>query len=69
MNEGGEGIVVGVDGSPSSHQTLRWAARQAKLTGASPQVIICWEYPTSYGWAPPYPTDFEPGETPSAPSK
>jgi len=53
-------IVVGVDGSPSSHQTLRWAARQAKLTGASLQVIMCWEYPTSYGWAPPYPAEFDP---------
>jgi len=61
MNEGGKRIVVGVDGSPSSHQTLRRAARQAKLTGASLQVIICWEYPTSFGWAPPYPTDFDPG--------
>jgi nucleotide-binding universal stress UspA family protein len=58
---GGERIVVGVDGSPSSLQTLRWAARQAKLTGASLQVITCWEYPTSYGWAPPYPADFDPG--------
>ncbi|MDR3648705.1 MAG: universal stress protein [Acidimicrobiales bacterium] len=61
MNEGGERIVVGVDGSLSSHRTLRWAARQAKLTGASLQVVTCWEYPTSYGWAPPYPADFDPG--------
>ena len=60
MNKGGERIVVGVDGSPSSHQALRWAARQAKLTGASLQVVTSWEYPTSYGWAPPYPADFDP---------
>ena len=27
-------IVVGVDGSESSRHALRWAARQAQLTGA-----------------------------------
>ncbi len=26
-------VVVGVDGSPSSRQALRWAVRQATLTG------------------------------------
>jgi nucleotide-binding universal stress UspA family protein len=53
MNEGGGRIVVGVDGSPSSHQTLRWAARQAKLTGASLQVVACWESPTTDIWEVP----------------
>jgi len=59
MNESGERIVVGVDGSPSSHQALRWAARQARLTGASLQVITCWEFPTSLSWLPPNPSDFD----------
>jgi len=52
-------IVVGVDGSPSSRQALRWAARQAKLTGASLQVITCWEFP-AMSWLPPNPSDFDP---------
>jgi nucleotide-binding universal stress UspA family protein len=53
-------IVVGVDGSPSSCQALRWAARQAKLIGASLEVIACWEFPTAFGWVPQYPADFDP---------
>jgi len=59
MNDGDERIVVGVDGSPQSRQALRWAARQAKLTGASLQVITCWEFPTAMSWLPPNPSDFE----------
>jgi nucleotide-binding universal stress UspA family protein len=43
-------IVVGVDGSPSSNAALRWAARQAGLTGASLDAVIAWEYPVGYGW-------------------
>jgi nucleotide-binding universal stress UspA family protein len=53
MEEGGR-IVVGVDGSPSSRRVLHWAARQAKLTGASLEVVTCWEYPVTYSWSPPY---------------
>jgi len=45
-------IVVAVDGSPGSVQALRWAARQAELTGAALQVVTAWEYPAFYGWAP-----------------
>ena len=30
-------IVVGVDGSPSSHDALTWAARQAHMTGSTPR--------------------------------
>jgi nucleotide-binding universal stress UspA family protein len=53
-------IVVGVDGSESSRQALRWAARQAQLTGSRLEVVITWELPTSFGWVPPYPSDFNP---------
>jgi nucleotide-binding universal stress UspA family protein len=53
-------IVVGVDGSDSSRHALRWAARQAQLTGARLEVVITWELPTSFGWVPPYPSDFNP---------
>lgn len=53
-------IVVGVDGSESSRQALRWATRQAQFTGARLDVVITWELPTSFGWVPPYPADFNP---------
>jgi len=54
-------IVVGVDGSEPSKEALRWAARQAQITGAKVLAVMAWEYPTSFGWAPPYPTEFDPG--------
>jgi nucleotide-binding universal stress UspA family protein len=53
-------IVVGVDGSESSIEALRWAVGQAKLTGASLDVVTAWEYPVSYGWTVPWPGDFNP---------
>ncbi|GAA4884430.1 universal stress protein [Kitasatospora terrestris] len=43
-------IVVGVDGSASSRAALRWAIRQASLTGATVESVITWEYPAVYGW-------------------
>jgi len=45
-------IVVGVDGSDCSKDALRWAARQAELTGATVDAIITWRFPAFYGWAP-----------------
>jgi nucleotide-binding universal stress UspA family protein len=45
-------IVVGVDGSESSEAALRWAIQQAKLTGASVDVVMAWRYPSAYGLAP-----------------
>jgi nucleotide-binding universal stress UspA family protein len=51
----GARIVAGVDGSPSSLSALRWAVRQAELTGATVDAVISWHYPASadgYGWAP-----------------
>ncbi|MFE5294824.1 universal stress protein [Streptomyces sp. NPDC056632] len=56
-------IVVGVDGSASSLKALKWAARQASLTGDSLQAVISWEYPAS--WAtlmPGVPPEFDPEE-------
>jgi nucleotide-binding universal stress UspA family protein len=50
-------IVAGVDGSAESVQALRWAARQAELTGAELQVITAWGYPAFYGWAPANPPE------------
>ena len=47
-------VVVGVDGSRASKDVLRWAARQAQLTGAELRAVIAWRWPTTYGWAPDY---------------
>jgi nucleotide-binding universal stress UspA family protein len=44
-------IVVGVDGSPPSIRALRWAVRQAELTGAEVEAVTVWSYPSGYGFA------------------
>ena len=49
----GRRIVAGVDGSSSSLSALRWAIRQAGLTGAAVDAVIAWHNPASrggYGW-------------------
>ena len=53
-------IVVGIDGSSSSDDAVEWAANQAKLTGSNLEVLSAWEWPASYGWAVPIPSDFDP---------
>ena len=48
-------IVVGIDGSPPSVDALRWAIRQAELTGAGLDAVSAWQFPVTagaYGWAP-----------------
>lgn len=40
-------IVVGVDGSEGSKEALRWAARQAEMSGAELRVILAWHLPAS----------------------
>jgi len=52
MAEDRQRIVVGVDGSESSKQALRWAVRQAELTGGSVEAVTAWYYPATYGLAP-----------------
>jgi nucleotide-binding universal stress UspA family protein len=42
-------IVVGVDGSESSKAALRWAVRQAELTGSSVEAVVAWHYPVVMG--------------------
>jgi nucleotide-binding universal stress UspA family protein len=54
-------IVVGIDGSPSSITALEWALRQAELTDATLEVLMTWEWPTSYGWSP-VPSDYDPAQ-------
>ena len=53
-------IVVGVDGSEPSLAALRWAGRQARLTGAQLKVITAWEISQGAGWAAAYPVDYDP---------
>ncbi len=55
-------IVAGVDGSGPSKAALAWAIRQGRLTGATVEAVIAWEFPVNYGTpAPLMPprTDFE----------
>jgi len=63
-------VVVGVDGSVGSERALRWAARQAELTGAALEIVIGWQYPAFFGWAPAGPDEVDfakiAGETLSA---
>jgi len=40
--------VAGVDGSPSSREALRWAVRQAALTGSVVDAVTAWHDPASY---------------------
>jgi nucleotide-binding universal stress UspA family protein len=42
-------IVVGVDGSSSAQAALRWAARQARLTGSEVAAVTAWHLPVAYG--------------------
>ena len=49
----GPRIVAGVDGSDSSLSALRWAIRQAGLTGAAVDAVAAWRYPAAgYGYVP-----------------
>lgn len=50
----GHKIVVGVDGSAPSKAALRWAIRQAALTGAAVEAVTAWHYPVimDNAWAP-----------------
>jgi len=38
-------IVVGVDGSESSRDALRWAARQAEVTKSELRAVMSWDIP------------------------
>jgi nucleotide-binding universal stress UspA family protein len=60
--QSGDLIVVGVDGSVDSKDALRWAGRQADLTGAALLAVTTWHLPTiAYGaGALAFPADFDP---------
>jgi len=47
-------IVVGVDGSPASVRALRWAADQARQSGAVVQVVTGYSIPPTIYISPTY---------------
>ena len=49
QTQDGGRVVTGVDGSASSLEALRWAIRQAELTGSSVDAVIAWESPAASG--------------------
>jgi len=53
-------IVVGVDGSDGSLAALRWAARQARDTGASLRSVTAWQPPRAYGYEVTVTDDWRP---------
>ena len=54
VSTSGPVIVVGVDGSDPSKDALRWAARQAQMSGATLRAIMTWHVPmANYGAAMP----------------
>ncbi|NIY62389.1 universal stress protein [Streptomyces malaysiensis] len=60
QNQNTERIVVGVDGSDSSKQALRWSVRQAELTSGTVEALTAWTLPQFHGalgWLPPSSSD------------
>lgn len=43
------GVVVGVDGSPSSVAALRWALGEARCHGGLVRAVIAWSFPFTEG--------------------
>ncbi len=46
-------VVVGVDGSDGSRDAVRWAAEQARLTGAELRAVASWRWPNYITRIPP----------------
>lgn len=55
-------IVVGVDGSPSSLDALRWAAYPAVALNAEIDAVTSWDYPASDGVGGGAPAQWDPAE-------
>ena len=52
-------IIVGVDGSPSSEEALRWAIGQARLTGQPVDAVMSWQIPANFAVGPLLDFDWE----------
>ncbi|MBA2324077.1 MAG: universal stress protein [Pseudonocardiales bacterium] len=52
VSESRPAVVVGVDGSLSSRDALRWAVRQAALLGGEVHAVTAWRSQAPYGHAP-----------------
>ena len=50
-------IVVGIDGSPSSVDALRWALGQSRLSGAAVEAVSGWQHPAAYAGFSAIPED------------
>ena len=46
-------VVVGVDGSPSSYEALRWATRYARTVSGVVEAVYAWDTPSAAGWSGP----------------
>ena len=55
-------VIVGVDGSGPSKAALRWAVRMAPVVNGSIVAVLAWEYPNSFSWAMPFPSEYNPKE-------
>lgn len=55
-------MVVGVDGSERARAALKWAARYARESDVPLEVVVAWQFPTSFGYAVPLPSDWDPEE-------
>jgi nucleotide-binding universal stress UspA family protein len=53
-------IVVGIDGSDSAADALRWAIEQAKVTGATVEAVYAWDPGALVSLAVPPMIDWEP---------
>jgi nucleotide-binding universal stress UspA family protein len=60
----GDRVIVGVDGSKSSHEALRWARFMADATGSTLEAIMGWQWTSAYGAGTPgwvaFPPDWDP---------
>jgi nucleotide-binding universal stress UspA family protein len=50
VGSGPSRVLVGVDGSASSKEALRWAWRQSRATGAELHVVAVWSDPAAFGY-------------------
>ena len=45
-------VVVGVDGSPASLDTLEWALRYSSMSHSTVEVVAAWDWPVNVSLAP-----------------